>query len=394
MIASAVYYFSLLSVPWMLLVRALTPEQTNEINSFLQYTGPDLLVAFHHVTKPTLDAYLRESIHNLGIVLDPYLNNLGQRVHNGMELAPPPDFDSDFYWELAGLTNFVNLIKYENLCLLHELKGNLISKYGQHTTLSPESILWMINNDKIKSAWAEYETSHTSGAGKQFATYMVDIAMLYSMNTTMLGLIGPNDRLFGRHVRRVAVYNDMIIGLHSSMARYLQVATRCSYSGAFMTFETQFNLIAINVDIGYRMNQTRHLAFDLSHHILAVIAIYGFPPETGFRFVAQSRAIPGTEILSKLFKSQWDIRRLIGQEIFMDVNDDDWILWVLRNFREELLKIEQGITFWRFLYIGSEWVMRLRRMVNMALSVLDPHSQDGPTGINNPPGHAGPSGTN
>jgi hypothetical protein len=391
MIASPVFYFSLLSVTWTSFVRAMTPQQRNEINWFLRYRGPDLLDAFHHLPGQTLGAYFTESVHNFQTALGSYLNDLDVEVRLGQHPAPPPANNSDFYRELAGFTRLVNLIKYCNFRLLNDLMVNLLSTYGQHEIIGPESILWMINDDKVTSAWVEYAKSRPFGGGKPFRTHMVDIAILYSMNASMLDLIGLNDPQFGSLVGRVADYQHMIMRLHSSMARYLQIDTLRWYDDIFATLGNDLIQFDTNVDIGDRMIQTRRRAFDLSNHILAVIAIYGCPPRTEFHLLPGTLAIPGTETLFNLFESRWAIRRLIGQKIFMDVRDDHWILWVMRSLRKELLKIENV----RNLYGGwTEWVLRLREIVNMALSMLVQHAPVEPTGTNYPPARAGPSGTN
>jgi hypothetical protein len=380
MISAAIFYFGLVSVSWISFVGALTAAQINAINVFLNHTGGDLLGAFREVTKPTLAAYFRESIQNFHTALDPYLNGLDDTVRKGVNPAPPPDSDSDLSRELAGLTNLVNLIKYENLTLLQELKW-ILSTYGQHGHLGPESTLGMIDDEYVIAVWNEYVASRT-GQRHPLTTY-IHLATLYSMNRTMLSL--ASHPLLVSLVMRLADYHDMIIRLHASMARYLQIDTLCPFSKTFRVAENQLNELAMSVDIPDTINQIRTLAYDLSTQILLVIAIYGCPPGPEFPFLHGDRAIAGTEIIFKLFVTRWDIRRLIGQQIGRYVSFEDWILCVLNSLYTELLKIQDSYWIWNHLYgPTSAWVLRLWRMVNKALYVLDPPV----------PGSAGPAGTN
>jgi hypothetical protein len=408
MIASAFFYFSLLTISWMSFVRALTAAQRNEINGFLNDSGGNFYAVFHTIRKRTLDAYFGESILNFQTALRPYLNNWDIALRNGQNPAPPPGNDSVLNLELAGLTNFVNLIKYYNLYLLSELKWNVLATYRRHVTIGPgsitidpASILGMIDDAYVTAVWNEYSTSRInqliiqppiSEQDDRFRTYMIHIATLYSMNATMLGSVGVMDPPFGVLVDRLLVYHAMIIDLQSSMARYMQIKSLSPYYMTFMTLENNLNELATSVGISDTITRIRDLACGLSNHILSVIAIYGCPHVPEPPFLPGYFAIPGTEILFKLFETQPEIRRLIGQRIGMDVSDQDWILGVLRIFDAELLKIEHVFWIWKILYgPNSGWLLGLRRMVNTALYVLDPPAIAGPSHSYYPPQPAGPS---
>jgi hypothetical protein len=396
MIPSAFVYFCLLCVTWISCVRALTPAQRTEIDLFVTYIGPGLFNAFGAITTPTLDAYFRDSIKDFATALGPfYLDRLKRAVFVGKDPAPmpssdvfPASLDSDGDRELAGLTNFVNLIKYYNISLLNKLKLNMISTYGSDARLGPQTILGIINPSYVESLWNEYEASRT-GATLSFRYYIIHIATLYSINATVLGLIRQNDLVLGSQVQRLAVYQDMISDLHFAMARYLKISSLVPFSSSFKSSEQRLNQITSIVDAPKRMSRIRTFAYDLSTEILSVISIYGITPKPPIPFKPEKFAIPGTATILRLFETDWAIRRLIGHHINMTVPDDVWMARALRTLRAELEGKIDKVLWIHLNGPGSEWVSRLLPMVNTVLDVLNWQAR---AGRYYPPPRAGPSG--
>jgi hypothetical protein len=369
MIPSRLFYFSLLSAAWMSFVRAvLTPDQEDKMRVFLEYTGGDLFAAFDAVDKRTLDTYFFECVGHFHTNLCPFLRNLDYAVRSRHNQAPPAD--QQFR---DGFTKFVNLIKYSNLTILNELKWNLFSTYG--ISVDPESILGMINDEYVVSVWNEYATYRATLEERPnpLETYTVHIAILYSMNRALICLIPPNYPLPGLK-QRLENYQHSIIWLHYSLARYVQILCMRSYSQKFVNFDNQLKQLIFGAGILDRTTQIRNFARNLSNEVLAVIVIYGCPagPRTPSPSTPRDPALPGREILDKLFENHWDILRLIGHQINPHISYEDWMREVLRTFAGELRTIQLRFEAWDHVYAPcSLWVSTLLRIVNTALDFLD-----------------------
>jgi hypothetical protein len=365
MISSNIFYLTFLSVSCMSFVRApLTPQQTIEIGTFWNSELADLHDALQAVPQSTLDAYFSDCILIFQNTLGPYLDNLPEAVLNGEEDAPSPG--QHLTRALDGLPNLVYLIKYSNVCILNNLEGQFLALYP--VSIGSESILGIINNENVSDVWNNYIRYRTDLVALPLQSYILYIAILFSMNRTMLDLIPQNHRLDARLVERLEIYQRMIISLHSEMARYMRIQTLRPYSKTFKDFKKELKKIAQGVmreDV--RTMKIEDHAVNIAHAILPMIAIYGRPaarPATPT--IPGDPATLGTEILINLFKTQWTVRRLIGQTVNMNVSRPRWIQRLLESLETELKEIENRAGAW------SSWMEKIREpILNRAFDLLN-----------------------
>jgi hypothetical protein len=365
MISSNIFYLTFLSVSCMSFVRApLTPQQTIEIGTFWNSELADLHDALQAVPQSTLDAYFSDCILIFQNTLGPYLDNLHETVRNGKKKAPSPG--EQLARALAGLPNLVYLIKYSNVCILNDLKWKFLSIYPE--SIDSESILGIINDENVSDLWNDYVTYRTSLARRPLESYVLYIALLFSMNRTMLDLTPQIQCLEARLVQRLANYQTMIIWLHTEMARYMRIKTLRPYSKTFLDFKVKLDELATEVMTEEdRTAKIRDHAVNLSHAILPMIAIYGRPaarPATPA--IPGDPITPGTEVIFNLFRTRWTVQRLIGQNVNPNVSRPRWIRVLLNTLALELEEIENRSGAW------SSWMVTIRPILNIGYFLLRP----------------------
>jgi hypothetical protein len=417
MISSNIFYFSILCISWISFVRAyLTPEQNIEIAGFWNYHGDDLHDAFKAVRPSTVDAYYWDWIMNFQYTLGPYLVNLDVSVLSGQNQAPQPD--GPLGARLAGIPNIVYLIRYSNLTILKDIKDDWVSMYRK--PISSRSLLGMIDDNYVTSVWNDYATYHTKQQPRQSEAYIIFLVVLFSMNRTMLDIIPKKSPLHEYVVPRLGYYQTMINLLLSGIARYMQITTLIPYYRIFDDYQVEFIRLAdaliderniqmeslesfqeFQNELGPRasaanserdiriaklaafedfktelnrlssptireiIHQIEALAYHLSDRILPMIAIYGLPLRAETPFIHWEYEKSGPEIISDLFKKKWEIRRLVGQEIYESVGNARWLRQVLNSLEMELRNIDNRKGPW------SPWMEKLRPMLNLALYVLN-----------------------
>lgn len=375
-----ILYFSSISVSWVSFVRAaLTEAQEIEMWVF-DLSGPvDLRNAFHQITETTVDAYFWDWAGNFDIVLGSYVRQLDRTVRTGINPAPRPQSNGPLELQLAALPRKVYLIRYSNLTILNKIKNVLVSTY--RNVIYRESLLGMIGDDYVTTMWNDYARYRNDPQSSQLEVYIVQIAVLFSLNRAMLVHIPPHHPLrTTAELVRLENYQLLISRLHSTLAGYMQIETLIPYKTTFGKFQSELASAPI-----HNQDRIRDVAYRLCDMILPMIAIYGRPPRRPADFVRgqDNGHTPGTLIISDLlvFNAQWSIQRLIGRIIRVGTtNNADWLLELMRCIDNVLKTIDDRIGPW------SLWMVPLRPMLKYALDVLDP-SGAGSSG-------AGPSGTN
>jgi hypothetical protein len=293
MISSHIFYFSLLSVFWISFVRAaLTPAQNTEMRFFFDAAMDNLRTAFHGITETTVDVYFQEVVLDFHHALGPYLADLDATVRHGRTQAPQPQVPGPLNFALAGVPGNFYLIKYSNLSILNDLKKVLVSTFRME--IIPATLLGMIDDDNVTSAWNDYVTYRNAPQRLQLEVYIVDIAVLFSMNRAMLVYIPPNHPLCsGAQVTRLKHYQTLIGALHSHLAGYMQTQPLASYNNMFQNIQDDFARLgraAMPDTI-----QIRDVAYELCVTILSMIAIYGRPRDV--RLTSYLRKTTGTHLV-------------------------------------------------------------------------------------------------
>jgi hypothetical protein len=256
MIIIKIIYLSLLSASWMSAVSAAFPggpsRPTDIIDTFLLRTSndEDWAAAFRGMNEWILRAFFWDSIHRLTNAVDNYEAHL------------PREPNRDLCGQLRDLPKLVFLMRYYHLGYL-----NTINQGGDNTPL-----VGTINQDYVTSLSFLYRNV-AQGQIMAFEEYAVDIAVLYAMQTEMLGII-KND--FVR--QKLKDYQEMIDSLHEAMARYMQI--RNPYSRILEKMIDDITTLEDDGIFGYGRPDIKTIARNLCDAILQVTAIYGSP---GFR---------------------------------------------------------------------------------------------------------------
>jgi hypothetical protein len=364
MISSNIFHFSLLSISWISFVRPyLTAEQDNELRGLWANRDNNLRGAFNAVTPSTLDAYYQGWIRTFDNTICLYLRKLDVNVRDGQIQAPEPH--EAVRTTLAGIPNLVYMIRYSNITILKDLK-DLISVH--RVQLGPRSILGMINDIYVTSVWDDYAIYLTELEPGQLETYIVYLIVLFSMNKTLLNNINPYFSLDANLVNRLESYQTMITSLHSAIAAYMQIVTLIPYYRKFEDIENELNQLArdtsaTNPDMTLQL-EIKTRVHNLSTSILQMIAIYGRPPKQETTFTPAEPRKPGTEIISKLIGSQWEIRRLVGQVVCMGIPEPSWLLEVVMSFQAVLPNIAEPVGPW------SRWMLKIGPILRLARSLL------------------------
>jgi hypothetical protein len=373
-----IFIFSLFSLPWVSFVRAaLNPAQDDEMRRFFDHGPENLRNAFHQITESTVNAYFWAEVGMVHEGLEPYISGLDAAVLDGSAGAPQPNLPLGI--ALARVPGNHYLMRYANLTILNNLKKILASTYG--TVIIPGNLLGMIDDDYLTTVWNTYERHRNQPQMRPLENYMVSIAVLFSMNSSMLHIINVNHPLhMSLGIAWLESYQAVIRLLHHELAGYMQIRNLVPYNEIFQHLHG--HLARAGREPTRNLDQIRGIAYHLCNMILPMITIYGRPlrPQADFVPEENNGYTPGTEIISGLFNTEWSIQRLIGRTINDDIDNSQWLLEQLRCFEKVLATIDNRRGVW------SAWMVHIRPMLIVVRSLLGT-SGAGPSG-------AGPSGTN
>jgi hypothetical protein len=294
MISTKIFYFSFFFVAQMSAVSAyLTAAQIARMIHWLHHrTANDIDWAptFRSIDPDVLDNYLARCVRDLGGRVNIYLNGLNPEASYVENLPPAPDPTLDI--ALNGFPKLVMLLRYSNLTILNDLKRSL--RLSGH-------LLGIINDGYLREESSRYRHLQPVESGYSAMPYMEELAVLFSINKAILSQVL---RLQGS---RLSHYQNMINTLHEHIARFMRVAIEHPYSENVETMRDEIKALdwteIFDFSPFYMHPGLDNVFTNLSHHMLAVILIYGGTGEYG-----------STEIISDLLNNHRVIRFFLHVE--------------------------------------------------------------------------------
>jgi hypothetical protein len=372
MISVKIFCLSLLSVSWVSTVSAaLTIDEVEGLQSFMHKLRKDgLASAYAAGHQQALDAYFLEYIHLFHQVLNPSPDT----VRHGPNPAPRPS--EELNHELDGLPNLVQLIRYSNLSIIHDLKLFLLPR--DPGSVDENSIFGRVDDRSLTRVSADYGTEPTIPVTPWLGTETVYLAALLSLNNTMLRLVRPFDlQLMGATLvqrQRLVRYQDMITRLYNGMARYLQNRPLLPYYEAAREIQNELIQLANSSVSPARSSRIQTVTERLSHTILSMMAIYGLParPEmpsksTGRKRTTYTPAVPpahGTAVISDLLAHRWEAGRLIDLGPAFKVSARVWLLQLLRGLKQDLQQFVDSLG------VRSGWILPIPSLLDLAIPLL------------------------
>jgi hypothetical protein len=359
MIASKLFYLSLLSVSWMSAVSAgLTSHQRQHIQRFLnnldnghglvdmiQLFFPPSPEIYSDVFQPMLLDYFSEWIGRFGLAVNHYLQIELDLFISDRYLPPARDPDLNQEWNV--LPRVVCLIKYSNISFLNGLMRTFaIDHYP----------LGMINDAYLRSVSNLFPLGNPTEEESSFEPYILEVAVLFSMNQIMLPRIPAENLIHATLVR----YLDISFRLHYHMARYMQLDSLIPYSWTFNSLKHEFDRLETMEDNILRTDDLRTALELWSNAVLSMIAIYGTPS------INQSPYTPGTEKICALLNNQWSVRRLMGWQYHSTLGIPSWYKILLNTIAAEL-----DLTLIETVYGARHpWVSGIRPMITQAKELI------------------------
>jgi hypothetical protein len=346
-----IFFFSLVSVPWTSAVSpdlnpdqqpALSPEKLHALRRGQQQEN---ILWFEGLTDTQADWTLA---YNQAVALDPDMPNildtyfsdcvdyLGTRVYMELKRIHSAENHAERlpswphpYYELSKL---VYLIRYSNIRILYNAKLAL-GPAAYHPLLA------IIDAEHVAYVSTLFHDMRETRV--PYESYMIDAAVLYSMNKAMLK-IDPESELWSR----LRFYGHMTKRLHRHLARFFRATADLQYFHNVETLEFRINQVK---EFSYEDLDIQAMVEQLAHQILYVIVIYG------------SHSMVGSRLLSTLLEHHQAVRRIL--------HVDTLAYSTVRMFCHELL----SILSWRLENIRNEfeeghpWFHRLVQMVKNIL---------------------------
>jgi hypothetical protein len=332
MIAGKILYYSFLYSGWASAVSVpLTPGEVETIEWFQAKTDveADWAEPYNPIGPDLLVKYLDQEHERIGNIVNPYLRN----HHPDMRELPQALNDA-----LAPLPKLVYLMRYSNLRFLADCKLS----WPDEGRGSP---LGIINDEYVNKVAAGYHHKMSTPPTEEsrrvgYMPYMTDVAVLSSMNESILAVSPPDDlgEMLGR-------YQITINQVHKLMARLMRKAiVENSYREPITELRDGLEECHKGRIRGFMRPAVIRLFDKLVHLLLTAILIYGDP----------SKASP--KILSDLIRSHPSLRH------FLHVNNDGF-QWAYREFDGLLLTLNDIVERIRAAYPWVLWVQKLREMV-------------------------------
>jgi hypothetical protein len=335
------FYISLLSLPWISAVgprMGPTQEQDN-IMRFEDLTeneadwkvAYDQALALNPAKMPTaLDTYFGTCVNYLGERVEIHLKYIqsGGNHAGGVpsELHP---FDR--------LPKLVYMIRYYNIRILHDVQLPLQSGVDR-------PLLAMINEQYVTNMSTLYH--EMKGKEVPFESYMMDTAVLYSMNTAMLA-IHPDCQ----ERERLQRYRNITERLHRHLARFMETTTRDQYYQNVQEYESRINELGRFKIHGYEHLDIQAIVDKVAHQILNLIAI------------SRSDNKDGLKTLSRLLENYQAVRHILNVDELGYSTDGMFSQQLMHILNQGLWEIPK-----RFL-ARNPWLQRLRPMVEKIINL-------------------------
>jgi hypothetical protein len=272
-----IFYFSLLSVPWISAVRPALHYRDHQRQLIMEWfenltdTEPDWKIAYDRAlglgeTMPdVLDSYFRNAVYHLGKNVNSYLYYMYTPGFH------PEHFPSEHH-PYAGLPKLVYMIRYYNIRILHNVK--LSWEPGVY-----HALLAVINNQYVRNLSTLYHEMKREEV--PFESYMMEAAILYSMNKAML-VTHPDSQ----QGKRLIFYKNITEWLHRHLAQFMEPTTRHQCIHNVQDYEFRINELARFKIHGYENPDIQAIVLKMAHQILYVIAISGSDSASGLEKLA------------------------------------------------------------------------------------------------------------
>jgi hypothetical protein len=331
MIANDILYFSFLSSGWLSAVCAtLTPG----IHEYIASTdlNPYWEGAYQYIDEGALDFYLMGTVKFIGTIVNNYINdNTG-----------PPQFQEI----VNSIPRVVSLMRYSNLRFLEQFRA---ARRGGATALA------VIDAKYVTNVGARYYLEkHTErpesdqGNGFLLMPYMLDVAVLFSMNQSMIWLTrNEEDEGFKKlRVReRLGHYQKMVNRVHKDLARLTIFATLERYPAHVARRKMVIDDLRDSGIRGYLAEEIQTVTADLANDLLSVIMLYG-------------DAEHSPKLLSVLIDRDREVRHLlnVSLEDLQHTPETYWLvlLLILDRVVEQIEKESEA---------PPQWIQDLREMV-------------------------------
>jgi hypothetical protein len=264
MIGTNILYFSFLCAGWVSAVSAApTVDEMPIIEYFLYRTDlhrGEWADAFHEidVQHPTLlERYLTVKFREFG-----------KFVHDNHD-----NFSSEETWPTLNATfnsipRLVYLMRYSNLRILQYLKQSWQNELSG-------TAVEVIDDRYVNNVAARYHREKRmetpSGGGKMFMPYMLDVAVLFSMNDSMLGV----DDLPEDWRMRLDHYQHMIIQVHNDMAGFMKLALAECYQRETNRLQAEIEKLNNSGIRGFLTHEIQMVAAKLVESVLEFMIMYG-----------------------------------------------------------------------------------------------------------------------
>jgi hypothetical protein len=356
MIATNIVYFSLLSASWMSAVSAyLTTVEREKIERFKSRTDLEnnWTEAYHEIKTETLIDYFQECGNRLGRYVERYARrvNFHELTEDGLRFirsreyhvidgeieAPLPD--EKLLNELRGLRKLVFLIRDSNLRTLNDIKQTFSEVIHLGPILAAinkdHPMLAAINDQMIQSVAPQYAYIRVVDEGKPIyiEPSIIDVALLYSLNSEMLGFSSD------WKLRR---FQTIVKHFHSSISLYLRILTRVPYFDVMVKLSEHIHKLENRQIYGYEDERIQVQLRELCDVILSVVVIYG-------RWDAD-----GKRMFDGLLISHEAIRRYKDLDPTSVVPVDAW--------SDQVLVILAEAVVWT---VNHPWHQQLRELVRM-----------------------------
>jgi hypothetical protein len=293
MIATKIFYFSLLSASLMSAVSAFPTDF--ETNRFLYRTDREdnWTAAYSQIQPDTLDEYFVDRVNTLAKHFDHYFANLNRHVNYAENLPPTPHMG--MIRELLWVRKLVFMIWYSNIRILNDIKKAL--QASGPTVLPP--MLAAIDDEYLRTVSARYAAiSRRRLPDIWIEPFTIDVAILCSLNSEMLDVLLPHFQSL-----RLEHYQDMIHRLHGKMSQYMRIQTQMRYSWVMNDLRGDIDELYRDEIHDFAHLRVQQVLHKLSDTILGVIAIYARP------------VVDGRTMLCALLESQWAIRYFIKLDL-------------------------------------------------------------------------------
>lgn len=360
MIATNILYFSFCSARWVwavdtVLDSALDSPLSWALDSALNSRDVATIAMFQSRTdtpeynwaalfditeEHILDDYFSSYFEKLWKDVDNHINNMNLDAKTILH-------DETLENLLDGFPKNIYLMRYSNLTLLKGIKR--ARRIAAHQTP-----LAVINNLFVHNVAAQYRLQkgqavrinhsinqdHAPRTG--YMRYMEDVAVLYSMNETMLG-IGMHHL---DHLSRLNRYQTMTDQAEKTMIRLMRIATPQPYEATVCQMEAAINFLYSESQItGYQSYEIGSHIEQLVPYILAAILLY-----------AGGASGAGHESLSRLIQDQRTVRHVLHVD-----NQNDGIPGYYQELLTSLAAVVNNIP--RVYLAVHPWVSKIQPML-------------------------------